>query len=819
MPNLQSSSRGRDPRANRIATAFIFLLFVLPVSLFAQLSLKCIMITDKDAYCPGEIATITIKGAYNPDAAGQYYIWTENYRHEYNNCRYAGCTILDALTPQATGEGVISTEVVERYGCGEDPWKVSTIEIKVRPMHTTTIDINWVARWMEGRDEGCGHEERVVETRNYYGSIELKVKSKEKPEVNPQNIVMNLGDPYQIIVASGQFESIPRYFRFMTTECNQTVLNEYKFYQGNSVAHGVFANKLGTQQYTIVKDDNNCLSEPAQATVTVKACGLHKYGCDQEAVDLIDSKSCEPGAGVGRNDYHLYTLEKKICTGCDINEVWQNYKTDVHNQAIVISDQLGVFANYVPEARSLPLPEFLVPDKTAPQPITDCATLDLPRLTTWMRQVSLVAEYLPGGSTLRGFRKLMDKCAKNPGSFTDPIFLRVNESSKCVTNYTKPGHALYPGKVTRCIVQDCDSVKILTFGEGVTEFPNSTCGAMLAWINDKWGSSMFTNVDNRAYENIKPLNSPQRYYEVNARPVAVTAEASPFLSNKVWRIKSLDMEYDGLDSVYNFYTYNDTSNFFNLRAVNIRFNSDGKTSGTNIDGAATESNWSYDESTHTLTTDTASMEIYPLSENSFSITGVLPVFKDTSIVRGSYTFTFASDLAALPVKFGALKAETKNCKVDLSWDMHTDDPGTLSYVERRTENNWFTIATVQAGKNQRFQFTDSQPSDGLNEYRIRSVETNGAVTYSRIVTAVNKCGSQGIAVYPNPVGNQLSVLVPAGWEQSVITIVNAQGQLKYSGRLHTGENLVVTAAFAPGVYFLKVMHNNKQLYHHAVIKK
>ncbi len=102
------------------------------------------------------------------------------------------------------------------------------------------------------------------------------------------------------------------------------------------------------------------------------------------------------------------------------------------------------------------------------------------------------------------------------------------------------------------------------------------------------------------------------------------------------------MEYDGLDSVYNFYTYNDTANFFNLRAVNIRFNSDGKTSGTNIDGAAAESNWSYDESTHTLTTDTTSMEIHPLSENLFSITGVLPVFKDTSIVRGSYTFTFAS---------------------------------------------------------------------------------------------------------------------------------------------------------------------------------
>ncbi len=213
--------------------------------------------------------------------------------------------------------------------------------------------------------------------------------------------------------------------------------------RGISVAHGVFANKPGTQQYTIVKDDNNCLSEPAQATVTVKACGLHKSGCYQEAVDYIDQNACEQGAGAGRIDHHSYTLEKKICTGCNINEVWQKYLADVHNQAVVLSDQMVSLSGNNGEKPSMPFHTYMLPDNSGPQPIENCATLQLPRLIAWVRQLSLVVEKLPGTEDLTTVRKYLEKCAKKPESFTDPIFLRVNDNLRCVTNYTKPG--------TRCI--------------------------------------------------------------------------------------------------------------------------------------------------------------------------------------------------------------------------------------------------------------------------------------------------------------------------------------------------------------------------------
>jgi hypothetical protein len=817
MTQFYSLLKGSDRYVRGLHPVLFSMLLLFPFFSFAQMALTCSFSADKEYYCPGDIATITIRDSYIPNQAGTYDIWTEDLRTESQHCSGVGCTVLREIQPVATGDGIISCEVIERRLCGYEQWKINTVQIKVMVTKTTSISISWDAKWYVSRDIPCGRpEDELMDHRSYSGTYQIKCIDKDPPQLNPASLVMNLGDQPQYIKASAYFFTNDRAFRFFTTNCNQTVMDEYKFYQGNEIWHSVAANKLGTYQYRVMKVDNNCISDPAHATAIVKPCATHKDGCNQEQVDFIDSKSCDPGAGIGRNDHHLYNLEKSICTGCDINDVWQKYKADVHNQAIVLSDQFFVFGRIMPDARSLPIPEFLMPDKKVPQPITDCATLDLPRLTTYLLKLGLVV----APNITNVFKKIQEACSLNPYSYTDPIFLRVNENARCVTNYTKPGHALYPGKVTRCIVQDCDTVKILTFGEGATVFPNTPCGKLLATMNDFWGSSMFTNVDNRAYDYIRFFDEPkQQPKQENARSVVLTADASPFLSNKVWRIKSMEMEYDGLDSVYNFYSFNDTANFFNLRAVNIRFNSNGKTSGTNIDGAETESNWSYDESTHMLTTDTTSMEILPLTENSFSISGILPVFKDTSVVRGRYTFTFASDLAALPVRFGAVKAQAKNCKVDLTWTMHTDDPGTINYVERRKEKDWLTIASLPAGKDQNFQFTDIQPLSGLNEYRIRSVETNGEITYSRIVTSVNKCSSGGIAVYPNPVSNQLSVSVPAGWEQSVITIVNAQGQLKYSGRLHTGENFISTISFPSGVYFLKVMHNNKELYHRAIIKK
>jgi hypothetical protein len=53
----------------------------------------------------------------------------------------------------------------------------------------------------------------------------------------------------------------------------------------------------------------------------------------------------------------------------------------------------------------------------------------------------------------------------------NPIRSVVDVTSMAVTNYTKPGHFLHPGKVVRTIIEDDTAVYVDTWGEGTGIFP------------------------------------------------------------------------------------------------------------------------------------------------------------------------------------------------------------------------------------------------------------------------------------------------------------------------------------------------------------
>ena len=61
-----------------------------------------------------------------------------------------------------------------------------------------------------------------------------------------------------------------------------------------------------------------------------------------------------------------------------------------------------------------------------------------------------------------------------PGPFgEDPIRTSVNQSGYSITNYTREDHALHPGRVTRSIVEENNSIIVITFGEGTGVFPGA----------------------------------------------------------------------------------------------------------------------------------------------------------------------------------------------------------------------------------------------------------------------------------------------------------------------------------------------------------
>ena len=87
----------------------------------------------------------------------------------------------------------------------------------------------------------------------------------------------------------------------------------------------------------------------------------------------------------------------------------------------------------------------------------------------------------------------------------DPIFVYPSDKDYTITNYTKDGHFLWPGKVTRQVVEECGKVKIVTIGEGLQYCGDNKLGKMNAKGNVVVGTILFRNIDFRLKRTFEEL--------------------------------------------------------------------------------------------------------------------------------------------------------------------------------------------------------------------------------------------------------------------------------------------------------------------------
>jgi hypothetical protein len=79
----------------------------------------------------------------------------------------------------------------------------------------------------------------------------------------------------------------------------------------------------------------------------------------------------------------------------------------------------------------------------------------------------------------------------------DPVWIFPDDKNLTFTNYTQPGHFLYPGKVFRYLVEECGKVKVVTIGTGLSYCGPILAGRMNAIGNVVVGSILFKNIDLR----------------------------------------------------------------------------------------------------------------------------------------------------------------------------------------------------------------------------------------------------------------------------------------------------------------------------------
>ena len=168
----------------------------------------------------------------------------------------------------------------------------------------------------------------------------------------------------------------------------------------------------------------------------------------------------------------------------------------------------------------------------------------------------------------------------------------------------------------------------------------------------------------------------------------------------------------------------------------------------------------------------------------------------------------------------ALGATSYNNKVDLKWEA-APVASLSSYTIERSEDgqkfiNIGQISSKEISTTNSYKFLDNSPVNGINYYRLATVDLNGKVNYSKIVSAANKIESsfalQNVMVSVN--SKNIKVVINSKDAQLInMVVADVSGRILYSNPLQLQIGLNVIDKKIPsvinGVYFVKLFSTNE----------
>jgi len=160
----------------------------------------------------------------------------------------------------------------------------------------------------------------------------------------------------------------------------------------------------------------------------------------------------------------------------------------------------------------------------------------------------------------------------------------------------------------------------------------------------------------------------------------------------------------------------------------------------------------------------------------------------------------------LPISFENIIAKLTDGKTILTWQTATE-LNTSHFIIQHSSNSYSftnlgTVKAIGSGANS-YHFTDVAPANGTNYYRLASIDKNGTVTYSKVVSALILDYSLGIKIYPNPTKSSLTII---GDHIASVQIMDNMGKLlsSLSYKDASSPNLSVDG-LPSGIYHLRIL--------------
>lgn len=207
----------------------------------------------------------------------------------------------------------------------------------------------------------------------------------------------------------------------------------------------------------------------------------------------------------------------------------------------------------------------------------------------------------------------------------------------------------------------------------------------------------------------------------------------------------------------------------------------------------------------------------PSGAGTYSFGGSLPV---TPIRRSGFTnfsdITLISPSVILPVELISFQALAQENSALLTWETVWERANDYFEVQKSTDGkNFFGIGRVQGkGTSQNknvYQLIDNEPFKGINYYRLKQVDLDGKVNYSKIISLYFSGGEEIFNIFPNPSTDlDISILLSAkAGNRLHIKVIDAAGRNIFAeNQVYTGDKISLKSNkhIAKGIYLVVVQN-------------
>lgn len=221
---------------------------------------------------------------------------------------------------------------------------------------------------------------------------------------------------------------------------------------------------------------------------------------------------------------------------------------------------------------------------------------------------------------------------------------------------------------------------------------------------------------------------------------------------------------------------------------------------------------------------------FPSGNSNAMMTPVL-VGNETTLTLGPVGCGLMSDLgyvletgcssliqSPLPVNFTSFKASKSNKSIVLNWETSIEVNSQYFEIEKGYSEKVFeVIGKVNAKNNsvefKKYIFNDQNPKEGIQYYRLKQVDIDGSIQYSKIISQ-DYSMDELVAFYPVPTVGRLYVKSEGGLKR--IKIFDLNGKQLVNNETNGSEMDI--AHLKTGTYIVELIENGKSTFQ-KIVKK